>query len=127
MNSRSGRFFVIAAAAAMLSATAFAGHKSSQNVVINTGSRFANGDTGHVHNSSDTVQYIMCRSFGTSGSCYARNKDDVSRSCSTTSSSMLNTIRSINSESYVYFQWDADGNCTAITVENGSVARPKEH
>jgi hypothetical protein len=126
MSSGSGRFLAITAAAAMLSAAAFAGHKSSQNVVISTGSRFANGDAGHVHNSSDTVQYIMCRSFGTSGACFARNKDNVVRSCSTTSSSMLNGIRSITSESYIYFQWDEDGVCTSITVENGSVARPKQ-
>jgi hypothetical protein len=114
-------------AAAVLSSTAIAGFKSSQNVVISTGSMFANGDVGTVHNSSDGDQYIMCRITGSTGTCYARNRDQVARSCSTTSSTLVNTIRFINGDSYIYFKWNADGVCTTITVENGSVARTKEH
>jgi hypothetical protein len=126
MRSRSSSWF-IAVAAAVLSTTAFAGFKSSQNVVISTGSMFANGDAGYVHNSSDGDQYIMCRISGSTGYCYARNRDQVSRSCSTTNSGLLNAIRAINGDSYIYFKWNDDGVCTSLTVENGSVARTKEH
>jgi len=125
---RSGlRSWSVALAAAVLSSTAMAGLKSSQNVVINTGSMFANGDSGFVHNSSDGDQYIFCRISGSTGTCYARNRDQVSRSCSTTNSTLLNNIRYIHGDSYIYFKWNDDGVCTTITVENGSVTRPKEH
>jgi hypothetical protein len=51
----------------------------------------------------------------------------VARSCSTTNGTLLNNIRSINSDSYIYFKWNEDGVCTTITVEHGSVTRTKEH
>jgi len=125
MRSGSGRSIAVALAAAVLSTTAFAGFKSGQNVVISTGSRFANGDAGYVYRSDDTVQYIVCRASNSTGSCYARNRDGVTRSCSTTSSTLLANIRSMNGDSYIYFKWDEDGTCTTVTVENGSTTRPK--
>jgi hypothetical protein len=128
MNMRSGlRFWSIALVAAALSSAAIAGTKSGQHVVLSTAGMYANGDSGYVHNSSDGDQYIFCRITGSTGNCYARNRDQVSRSCSTTNSTLVNTIRYIHGDSYIYFKWNEDGVCTSITVENGSMTRPKEH
>jgi hypothetical protein len=108
-----------------LSATAFAGMKTGQPVVINDGSRFANGELGYVRNTPDSVQYIGCTIKGNAGSCTARNAAGTTRSCSTTDAKWLSTIAAVNGDSYLYFRWDTEGKCNLIIVENHSTPAPK--
>jgi len=124
MNSRF-RSLSIALAAAALSTTAFAGFKTAQAVVIADANKFANGDLGYARNTADSTQYIGCQVNGDVGNCYARNKDGLSRSCYTSTAKWVNTIRALNGDSYLYFKWDASGNCINIIVDNGSSSAPK--
>ena len=39
---------------------------------------------------------------------------------------MINTISSINTFSYVYFQWDDEGMCTHVTVATRSIHIPEK-
>jgi hypothetical protein len=126
MNMRSGlRSLSLALAAAALSATAFAGMKTAQQVQIVDGNKFANGELGYVRNTGDTVQYIGCTVTGDNGYCTARNKDGLTRSCSSSVAKWVNTMRAVNADTYLYFKWDASGNCVNIIVDNNSTSAPK--
>lgn len=125
MRSYFGRVVSIAFVAAALSATAFAGFKTGQQVVIADGDRFANGDIGYARNTGDSIQRIGCEVNGDVGTCYARNRDGLSRSCYTSSAKWVNTMRALNGDSWLYFKWDAAGKCISIIVDNGSTSAPK--
>jgi hypothetical protein len=114
-------------ASALLASTGvLAGFRSAQQVVIADAERLANGDLGYVANTADTTQYIGCYSLGVSGSCYARDRTGLARSCSTSDSTLLAVIRSLNGDSYLTFWWDTSGRCTSIRVDNGSLQVPKK-
>ena len=125
MCSRFCRAATLVVAAAAISTTAFAGFKSGQQVVIIDGSKFANADLGYVRNTGDSTQYIGCEVSGDVGYCTARNRDGLTRSCSTSVAKWVNTIRALNGDSYLYFKWDTNGNCVNISVENTSTTAPK--
>jgi hypothetical protein len=108
-----------------VSTAAFAGFHQAQQVVIIDASSFANGDLGYVHNTPDTIQYIGCTSSGSSASCFARNLAGLSRSCSTSSATMLDAIHALNGDSYLIFGWNASGQCTFINVQNASLTAQK--
>ena len=117
-----------AAGAALLlgvSATAFAGFHQAQQVVIIDASSFANGDLGYVHNTPDSIQYIGCTTSGSSASCFARNLAGLSRSCSTSNPTMLAALHALNGDSYLIFGWNPSGQCTFISVHNGSLTAQK--
>jgi hypothetical protein len=46
-------------------------------------------------------------------------------SCSSTDPAILQIAQSMNGDSWISFHWDAQGNCTKMTVENSSNMRPK--
>ena len=125
MHSRLCRILGAALVAGALATTAFAGMKTSQQVVIVDANKFANGELGHVRNTADSVQYIGCTIKGTAGSCTARNSAGLTRSCSTTEAKWLATIAAVNGDTYLYFRWDTDGKCNLIIVENNSTPAPK--
>lgn len=124
MKSGSGRIAVLALTVA-LSTAALAGMKTGQQVYISDANKFANGEIGFVRNTADSTQYIGCTVNGDLGSCNARDRNGLSRSCSTTVAKWVNTIRAVNGDSYVYFAWDSNGKCTQIIVQNHSTAAPK--
>lgn len=107
------------------SVAAFAGFHQGQQVVIIDASSFANGDLGYVHNTPDSFQYIGCTSSGASASCFARNLAGLQRSCSTSNATMLASLHALNGDSYLIFGWNASGQCTFISVHNGSLTVPK--
>ena len=108
-----------------LSASAWAGFHTGQQVVISDPGMFANGDLGYVHNTPDLIQYIGCTSYGTSAQCMARNLAGVLRSCSTANPAMLASIHSLNGDSHLYFGWNAAGQCTFVNVRNASYTEEK--
>lgn len=122
------RTFVATLAAAGLiavAATASAGLRWGYQVSISDTSRYALGDLSATRGTADGVQYIGCyHNTSNNGSCYATNAAGLSRSCSTSNPAHLAVIRSIASESYLYFQWNTDGTCNYILVDNGSRFKP---
>ena len=108
-----------------VAATAAAGLRWGYQVSISDTSRYALGDLSATRGTADGVQYIGCyHNSVNNGSCYATNAAGLNRSCSTINGAHLTVIRSITPESYVYFQWNVDGSCNYILVDNGSRFKP---
>jgi len=113
------------AGALLASTAALAGYRHTLEVGIDDVGRVAWGDLGYVFNTSDRTQYMGCYNSGTSGTCYARDRTGLTRTCSTSNAGMLAVIRSLSGDSYLLFYWDASGNCTSVDVHNGSNTAPK--
>lgn len=128
MNRFKFRRAVIAAASVGLlaSTSAFAGRLQGQAVVIVDSDRFANGDLGFVHNSSNRVEYLGCQLGGGFGYCYAQNSAGKVRNCFTFDPAMISTLRSLKSDSSLFFYWNDSGVCTNVWVINQSSLSPKK-
>jgi hypothetical protein len=121
---------MMAAASVSYAYHAHAGTKADYNVVINTAARTFNGATSTVRNSPDSAQLLYCQTFAASNgtqsaTCYARNTALTTVSCSTSSTTLLTAIRSINADSYVSIAYDSAGSCTQVNVWRGSILAPK--
>ena len=119
------RIFGTAVAAAMFSASAFAGMKSASEVTISDTYGWAYGDAGHVHNTSDRTQHISCEVRGTNGSCYAVDVNGVFRQCYSSEARWVRTMAAMKGDSYILFYWDANGSCTYVGVQNDSLTDRK--
>lgn len=112
-------------ALAVIAVTASAGLRWSYPVTINDTSRYVVGTMADARASADSVQYIGCNHNSlNAASCYGTNSAGLSRSCSTNNPAHLAVIRSISSESYIFFQWNTDGTCSYVFVENSSRFKP---
>lgn len=115
----------------VIAAPVYAGFKGGNTVTVDPVNRFGRGSLGNARNSGDTTQYIGCDSAayaGTSsvsGSCNAVDASYVSVSCLTQDPGLLAQIRSIGMDSYIYFAFDASGNCTTVQVDHHSYHAPK--
>jgi hypothetical protein len=113
----------------LISGSAWAGLISEADTSIfidkSTGNGYLVGNLGFAHNSSDTNQYIACYSFGRTGGCYAHDPAGNFAACSTSDPDMIATIRSMNSDSLLVAQFNANGLCTAVEVETVSYNSPK--
>jgi len=112
-------------AAIVVSGTAIAGFEGGQGVLISDENRLANGDLGYVHSAGGGAEFLGCTVHLDQGFCIARNANGVTRSCTTTDSRKVDTMRSLNGDSYLLFRWDASGVCTYLVVENFSSKAPK--
>jgi hypothetical protein len=125
MKAFSYRSLVAAMAMTVIAATAVAGSTTTQVVVISTSKSFAYGDLGFVRNTWDAVQSIGCKYTATWGACFATESTGLYKSCVTTDPALLEVMRSINGDSWLMFHWTADGNCSAVEVQQASVSAPK--
>jgi hypothetical protein len=121
---------VIACASVLLlpSTSAVAGVDSPRFVIISGAS--ASGSFGSARNSADSVQYMGCTvasdASGVSGAvCFARDSASVTRSCTTSVPEQMAIIRSLGSDSYLAFFWNSAGQCTSVSVYDGSNMQPK--
>src|SRR4051812_6068552 len=124
MHSDLRRMFLATLAAAAFSASAFAGFRTEQEVVIGDQQKLANGDMGYVRQTSDDVQYIGCFVAGDAGYCFARNNAGVTRSCWSDDARWVKVMAAVSSDTYLLFYWDAGGNCTYVSAKNGSAGVP---
>jgi hypothetical protein len=119
------------ASAVLLTATsAQAGLRTFLPVSINDTAMNAQGALGAARSTSDTRQYLSCKtSSDTSnsvlGQCFAVNADGVFRSCFTFNANLVAAMRSIGSDASVLFGWDVNGACTGVSVYSGSDTPPK--
>jgi hypothetical protein len=125
MKRKSTAFAIGAAFALGVGASAYAGLHTMIPVTINDPAMLAQGDVSFAHNTPDAIQYIFCDSQGTSANCQARNLAGLVRTCSTANPAHLAVIHSIGTDSFVVFRWNAAGQCTAVSVRNGSLTVPK--
>jgi len=121
---------VSAIAAFGLQSAAFAAYHATALVSV-----YKSGSSGSASGSvqsaryyaTDSAQYIGCSQStdvksSTYVSCIARNSSNLVLSCysSTANEQARDAIASINTTSFIYFQADASGKCTYITVGNYS-------
>jgi hypothetical protein len=127
MKASSHRSVVAALVLGIFVSTAFAGLKSSQEVIISTSALkpYATGDVGYVRNTLDSTQYIGCEYTATAGDCFAVNSAGLYKTCSTTDPALLEVMHSINGDSNLFFSWNTDGTCKSIRVEQDSMPAPK--
>ena len=109
--------------------TAFAGLTATYPVTIDMTNRTATGSAGSARNSGDNFQYLYCglvaNTTTVEARCYAQNATQVNTFCTSLSSSIVSTIRTMSSDSYVNFKWDTSNHCTQVQVMTGSQAAPK--
>jgi hypothetical protein len=117
--------FGIVIAAATWTSLAPAGYKHDYQVVIYTSLSSAAGAVGTARASADSLQYIGCSSIdGTTGHCIAQDSTGLMKMCAWSTAGQAAAVHSIGSFSDVAFGWDANGNCTSITVSNFSYLTP---
>lgn len=111
---------------------AFAGLKYANPVMIDDPvEHSAGGAIGTVRNTADAVQYLGCdvTAFNDGGwitSCYARNAAGTLASCfDLVSPQLRDSARALNGDSFLFFMWDASGQCTQIFSRNDSRFRAK--
>lgn len=119
------------ASAALAVTGAWAGAKNSVQVTVDTVAREAYGALGTARGTADTTQYIGCQVYAYSSStpvafCSARNAAGTGGSCTSSNTTIIDSARAVNGDSYVYFNWDASGNCTYLLVVNNSLYAPKQ-
>ncbi len=129
------RFARAAAAAAtlLLGATAFAGVRVYQPVYIYSSGgvpRGAYGTLGSARNSADALQYIGCQvsawaSSGMSMLCWARDAGGATAICSSSDAKLVQVALGAGGDSFVHFEWDANGSCTYLNVRAVSYYEPK--
>ncbi len=107
-----------------------AGEKSTFAVTVDTTNREFGGAMGSARNSSNSTERLYCSINSSStgsvyGTCHARNAAGTSVSCTTTNSTLLDTIRAIGSDSYLSIIYDTSGACSAIRLYQGSMYAPK--
>jgi hypothetical protein len=130
MNMRSSvRVTALAAVSLIAIVQVSAGVRVSSAVVIDSTNRWAKGSLGTARNSADNTQYIGCTVYNNtppSATCIARNDDGQFASCTTSSAEHVQGARSLGSDSFLQFVWDANGICTAITITHNSYYEPKQ-
>ncbi|QQQ01645.1 hypothetical protein [Lysobacter enzymogenes] len=119
---------------ATLCGAARAGDKVEAPVTLETNAQGqvtrAYGMIASARNSADSQQLIGCY-LSASGSllragCEARNAAGVSTLCFSTHPNIVAAAQAVGPDSYIDFNRDASGNCTALYVANNSVNPVKQ-
>jgi hypothetical protein len=117
-------FAVIGVGVAVVATYAYqarAGYKTSNSSRVHVYSNRADGALGATRNSSDVTEYIGCEMY-TYGTLYCRASDAGANtvSCWTSDPEFIALGRSINIDSWVEFDFDANGTCNFLVVDKGS-------
>lgn len=128
--------FALAALMAAI-AGAQAGHKVSlPTVVVKSGSAgWAYGTLGSARNgggptSSEGIEcgisaYAPPSQSSTSFFCWANDAAGQFAFCLATGEAQLKVLQAARGDSVIYFEWDATGKCTYLSIANGSAYEPK--
>lgn len=116
------------AASLIAAVPAHAGYKQTNGVYINTAGRFATGSLADVRNDGTPNSLIEITIEGSNtyfaANVYFRNGATFA-GCSTSNAAMVQTLASAPSDAQVTAYWDANGQCTSVTVANTSFNAPK--
>jgi hypothetical protein len=107
----------------------FAGVKYSYPVTINTTTRTVTGSLGTARSSSDAFQFIGCTVYASSTGfqqmqCGAMDSKAKQAICYSMDPAFIAMVGAIGPASYIYFTYDANANCTAVSVDNRSYDAP---
>jgi len=123
------RHVLISAILAIFSSIAVAGLVEPVPVSVDEVNMIASGDMWTARTADNNVEFIGCgiREFDvgvTFGFCQAADADDVYALCFTDNPVLLDAVKSISDFSFVRFNWDVDGECTAIGISTQSFYLP---
>jgi len=127
------RFAIVFSVAVLCvsSGLVMAGLRFTSEVYVNETYRSAGGSMTDARGAADTRQFIGCYHYYDSAStspyvgfCQASNSAGLTKSCSTTNSQLVQSIRSISAESNIGFSWNTDGTCRYVMVTNNSYYKP---
>jgi hypothetical protein len=118
-------FISVLAGAGAVAVKAVAGNTYQANVVVNTATSTASGTAYAARTAANTNERIDCSvnsySSGSSwASCIAVNSVGTFKQCTSSFAGIVAAAQSIGDYSYIYFTWDASGNCTSLFVNTGS-------
>ena len=116
---------ILAVFAALISATASAGAKIEDPVIIDLDAKEASGSLGSARNSSDDTQFITCAvyavaSFDPVVTCLAKDSEGTRARCNSGSPAYVAIAQAMDSSSFILFDWDDAGRCTFLVVQNDS-------
>jgi hypothetical protein len=126
---------LVAVAAVAVSGMAYAGAKWTSDIYISknsNGSGSMSGTLGSIRNSSSTSTQLGCYyenfppSWGSYkyASCYGYDGTQYG-SCGTTDPAITDTISKLQGDSYLWVEFDGNGNCTRVQIGSQSTAPPK--
>ncbi len=115
-----GALLILAASASL----SYAGARYQNQVYVSQQNRVAYGSLVDARGSADNQQYIGCYVYNGQAGCYAIDASGFGGSCYTTDAATIATIRSVSSESIVYFTWNNDGTCNYMQTNNISYGKP---
>jgi len=112
---------------------ALAGSRERVTPVIGTypdGTPYAYGAMGSARNRTTPGEEVSCTVYAFSGqqaygSCYVLDGAGQYAACHTGEAAMVNMIAGAPSDAYVYFQWNASGQCTYLSITRASKYEPK--
>jgi hypothetical protein len=126
--------FALAALMAAI-AGAHAGQKVSQPTIIaKSGSAgWAYGTLGSARNGPASSEGIECgisayappSPASTTFFCWANDAAGQFAFCLATGEAQLKVLQAARGDSAIYFEWDATGKCTYLSIANGSAYEPK--
>lgn len=116
----------------LVAAAARAGVRQNTDVVVSSGGRYAYGSLGSARNSADTKQKIGCTTWAFANGtatvyCFATDAAGTTVNCSSSASALVNVVRGLNGDGYLYFNFDASNKCDEIDVDNRSHHPTKNH
>ena len=101
-----------------------AGYKDYSPVFVGEG--YAYGSVSNAYASTSVSEHIGCANNNEGFvQCSAQGSDPTRHAyCSSNKAVFQGVALSVRKSSYVYFEWDASGECTEIYVRNGSLYLP---
>ena len=118
-----------ALATVLVSGSASAGVKYTGSVYASSTGRYAGGGLGYARNTSNGTEYIGCSVSQYSGSvsiyCSAQDSAGNYAGCTSTDAAFVAAARSLSTDEYMSFSYNASGTCTSLYVEHYSWNQPK--
>lgn len=111
------RMKLLVALTLAIPAAAFAGF--TQNFEVTISGDTAQGTIAGARTSADNIQYMNCVD-GDYAYCVARSASGNIQACFTVDDHQRAVIRSVTSNSRIFFQRASDGSCARMYVFNGS-------
>jgi len=126
--------FGLTALGLLVAGTAYAGQKwptfPNGNVNIDQTNRTAYGWISGARNSTNTNERISCEVYGSSGGwrgavCSFSDDRNNNALCSTTDPNLVDAIKFVQSDSYLWVAWDTSSRCTSVSTYTDSAYAPK--
>jgi hypothetical protein len=87
------------------------------------------GALGGTRNTDNSVEFLGCMIqagvWGTDASCFARDAAGAYGGCYTADPVLVEVIKGMTSDPFLYFTWNAQGRCTSVSITTASYDGPE--